>query len=91
VSSPEWIGWTASAILIVTLGRQVFVQWRDRSSEGVSSWLFIGQITASIGFAIYSGLIGNRIFILTNCLLILTALIGQYVSWRNRRAASSES
>lgn len=91
MSSPEWIGWTASAILIVTLGRQVFVQWRDRSSEGVSSWLFIGQITASIGFAIYSGLIGNRIFILTNCLLILTALIGQYVSWRNRRAASSES
>ncbi len=85
MDSPEWIGWAASAILIVTLSRQVYVQWRDHNSEGVSSWLFFGQITASIGFAVYSGLIGNRIFVLTNALLIVTALIGQYVSWRNRR------
>ncbi len=83
--SPEWLGWAASAVLIATLTRQVYVQWRDRSSQGVSSWLFLGQITASIGFAVYSWLIENWIFVFTNSVLIVTALIGEYVYWRNRR------
>lgn len=85
----EWLGWAASAVLISTLTRQVYVQWRDHSSQGVSSWLFLGQITASIAFAIYSWLIENWIFVFTNCLLIVTAVIGEYVYWRNRRAAKA--
>lgn len=83
--SVEWLGWAASAVLIATLTRQVYVQYRDHSSQGVSSWLFLGQLTASIGFAIYSWLIGNWIFVFTNCLLILTALFGEYVFYRNRK------
>lgn len=83
----EWLGWAASAVLIATLSRQVYVQWRDHNSQGVSSWLFLGQITASIGFAVYSWLIENWIFVFTNSVLILTALIGEYVFWRNRRSA----
>lgn len=88
--SPEWLGWAASAVLIATLTRQVYVQWRDHTSQGVSSWLFLGQITASIAFAIYSWLIDNWIFVFTNCVLILTAVFGEYVFWRNRRAARSD-
>lgn len=38
----DWLGWGASAVLLATLGRQVLVQWRERSTEGVSSWLFRG-------------------------------------------------
>jgi len=87
----EWLGWAASAVLIATLTRQVYVQWRDHNSQGVSSWLFLGQITASIAFAIYSWLIENWIFVFTNCLLILTAVIGEYVYWRNRRDAKTTS
>jgi MtN3 and saliva related transmembrane protein len=41
----EAIGWLSSAILLLTLGRQVWKQWQQGTSEGVSQWLFLGQIT----------------------------------------------
>jgi MtN3 and saliva related transmembrane protein len=86
----DWIGWGASAILIATLMRQVVVQWRERSIEGVSSWLFVGQLAASIGFTIYSWLVDNPVFVFTNSVLLLTAVIGQLIYRRNRRLAEAE-
>lgn len=80
----ELIGWTASAVLIATLLHQVRVQWRERSTGGVSGWLFIGQLTASLGFLSYSWLIGNPVFVLSNGVLVLTAVLGQGVYRRNR-------
>ncbi|HXG68756.1 MAG TPA: hypothetical protein VNO70_26905, partial [Blastocatellia bacterium] len=59
----EAIGWTSSIILLLTVGRQVYKQWQERSSEGVSKWLFIGQITASAGFLVYSWLLDNWVFV----------------------------
>src|SRR5688500_3281741 len=56
---PEVIGWLSSAILLATLLRQVHTQWRERSTQGVSRWLFRGQFTASCGFLIYSLLLRN--------------------------------
>lgn len=32
----EVIGWASSLILILTIGKQVYKQWQDGSSEGVS-------------------------------------------------------
>ena len=89
MSGPDWLGWAASAVLIATLARQVFVQWRERTTEGVSSWLFIGQLTASVGFTIYSWLIGNWVFVFTNSVLLLTAITGQLIFRRNRRFAEA--
>jgi len=86
----DWLGWAASAILLATLGRQVYVQWRERSTEGVSSWLFVGQVTASIGFAIYSWLVHNWVFVFTNTAILLTALIGQWVYHRNVKLEQRE-
>lgn len=85
----DWLGWAASLVLIATLGRQVYVQWRERSVEGVSSWLFVGQLTASIGFTVYSALIGNGVFVFTNSVLLLTAIAGQLIYRRNKRLADS--
>lgn len=82
---PDWVGWAASAVLIATLLRQVFVQWRERSTEGVSSWLFVGQLAASTLFTIYSWLVDNAVFVFTNSVLLLTAVIGQLIFRRNRR------
>jgi MtN3 and saliva related transmembrane protein len=82
----ELIGWTAAAILLLTLGRQVYTQWRDRSSKGVSRWLFVGQCAASIAFVIYSWLLHNWVFVVTNALILLTAIIGEVIYLRNRRA-----
>jgi MtN3 and saliva related transmembrane protein len=90
MSGADWVGWGASAILIATLARQVIVQWRERSIEGVSSWLFVGQLAASIGFTVYSWLVGNAVFVFTNSVLLLTAVIGQLIYRRNRRLAEAE-
>lgn len=83
----DWLGWAASAVLLATLARQVYVQWRERSTQGLSSWLFVGQLTASLGFAVYSWLIGNWVFVVTNVMLLATALLGQWIFRRNRRMA----
>ena len=53
------IGWAAAGILLLTIATQVVKQWRDRSSQGVSPWLFAGQVIASAGFTVYSVLLGN--------------------------------
>ena len=81
----EAVGWTAAGILLLTVGRQVYTQWREGSTRGVSKWLFVGQIAASVGFVAYSALLGNRIFVLTNGFMLLTACFGQWVFMRNRR------
>jgi len=85
------IGWAASAVLIATLVHQVRVQWQERSTEGVSGWLFIGQLAASLGFLTYSWLIENPIFVVSNGVLVLTALAGQLVYRRNRRIEKSSA
>jgi len=83
----ELIGWAAAAILLATLGRQVYSQWRNRTSQGVSKWLFLGQSTASVGFIAYSWLLGSCVFVVTNTLILLTAVLGQGVYLWNRRAS----
>ena len=75
----DLIGWAASAILIATLGRQVYTQWRERSTEGVSRWLFIGQMCASVGFVVYSWLLDNGVFVFTNAGLLLKGVVGQLI------------
>lgn len=72
----EIIGWASSIILLLTLIKQVHKQWKERTSEGVSMWLFIGQILASIGFLIYSILLGNWVFTVTNSLLVINSIFG---------------
>lgn len=86
---PDIIGWISSAILLATLVRQVVRQWRERSTQGVSSWLFIGQLAASCGFLVYSFLLHNWVFVFTNAALLLTAIAGQMIYQRNVREQSS--
>ena len=87
MTTPDMIGWGASAILIATLGRQGWHQWKDPDPRGVSHWLFLGQISASLGFIAYSWLLHNAVFIVTNTLILVTAIVGQLVYLRARRKA----
>lgn len=86
----EIIGWASSVILLVTLIRQVYKQWKEGKTEGVSSWLFIGQLFSSIGFTVYSYLVGNWVFTITNGLLMINNIIGMglyfYFSKRNKNS-----
>ena len=56
----------------------------------MSKWLFIGQLAASTGFTVYSWLLGNPVFIVTNAALLLTALAGELIYLRNRKRAAAD-
>jgi uncharacterized protein with PQ loop repeat len=84
----EIIGWVSSIILVLTIGKQIYKQWREESSEGVSKWLFIGQVAASSGFTIYSWMVNNWVFVVTNSLMLLSAFAGLLIVLHHRRRSS---
>ncbi len=81
----EAVGWISSVILVLTIGKQVFKQWQEGSSEGVSKWLFVGQMAASLGFTIYSWLVQNWVFVVTNSLMLLNGILGLLIVLHHRR------
>jgi MtN3 and saliva related transmembrane protein len=83
----EVVGWVSSLILVLTIAKQVYKQWREGSSEGVSKWLFVGQISASLGFTIYSWLVSNWVFVVTNAVMLVNGLLGLLIVLRHRRRA----
>lgn len=86
----DWIGWVASAILVLTLGRQVFKQWHDETSKGVSVWLYVGQIASSIGFIVYSWQVKNWVFVVTNSLLFINNIVGFLITRKHKRRAAAK-
>ena len=87
----EWIGWASSCILLITLMRQVYTQWQSGATGGVSKWLFIGQMAASIGFTTYSFLLRNWVFMGSNAAILFVAIAGQMMYARNRRGSRGKS
>lgn len=93
MNATEMIGWTSSAILLATLIKQVYKQWAERTAAGISKWLFIGQLAASVGFTIYSWLTGNWVFLATNAALTVNNLVGislWFVFHRSKSEARSK-
>ena len=78
------IGWASSFILLITIAVQVRRQWQSGSNKGVSKWLFIGQLAASVGFLIFSILTGSLVFAITNGMLTLGNLCGIIIYFKNR-------
>ena len=58
---------------------------RERTTRGVSKWLFFGQAAASLGFTWYSLRVGNWVFSVTNALLLLSALFGCWLMLRYQK------
>ncbi len=83
----EVLGWFASLTLLVTIIVQIREQWKTDSNEGVSKWLFAGQLTASVGFLTYSILSGHAVFAVTNGFLTLGNLVGVFIYIRNSQAS----
>jgi MtN3 and saliva related transmembrane protein len=86
----EILGWHSSLILLVTIAKQIHKQWQERTSAGVSKWLFIGQLAASTGFALYSYLIHSWVFVATNSLMAVAALIGLTIHFNSRAAHGTQ-
>jgi uncharacterized protein with PQ loop repeat len=87
----EIIGWASSIILFLTVSRQIYKQWQEGTSEGVSIWLFIGQTAASLGFAVYSWLLWNPVFIFTNTMMALNGIVGFLISLYLKKYGSKPS
>ncbi|MET0292675.1 MAG: hypothetical protein ABW136_09960 [Steroidobacteraceae bacterium] len=86
---PSIFGIAATVILVATLISQTVKQWRERVTKGVSRWFFLGQVSASVCFIIYSVLIGSVLFTITNALILASAFAGYVVLQLNRRRARS--
>lgn len=86
----EAVGWFSSLILVLTIAKQVYKQWREGSSEGVSKWLFVGQMAASLGFTIYSWLVSNWVFVVTNAVMFVNGLLGLFIVLYHRRRERAE-
>jgi len=78
----EIIGWISSLILLATLVKQVHKQWKEGTSEGISKWLFAGQLAASVGFTIYSVITESWVFAFTNTALTVNNVIGIWLYFR---------
>ena len=87
----EAVGWVSSMILVLTIGKQVYKQWQEGSSEGVSKWLFIGQMAASLGFTVYSWLVDNWVFVVTNAVMLLNGLLGLLIVLHHRKKERLEA
>ncbi|MEJ7607117.1 MAG: SemiSWEET family transporter [Bryobacteraceae bacterium] len=85
----EAVGWVSSAILFLTSAKQVYKQWQSGATEGISKWLFLGQMAASFGFGVYSWLLGNKVFVFTNALMVVNGLVGYLIVMRNKRRSQS--
>jgi MtN3 and saliva related transmembrane protein len=86
----ELVGWVSSFILVLTISKQIYKQWREGSSENVSKWLFIGQMAASLGFTVYSWLVSNWVFVVTNLLMLLNGLVGLGIVLHHRKREQRE-
>ena len=85
MNGTELVGWASSFILVLTIGKQIYKQWQEGSSENVSKWLFIGQMAASLGFTVYSWLVSNWVFVVTNLLMLLNGIIGLGIVLHHRK------
>jgi uncharacterized protein with PQ loop repeat len=87
----ELIGWVSSVVLLTTIVQQIKRQYEARSGEGVSRWLFIGQTAASAGFTVYSALLKNWIFTITNALMLISAILGWAITAHFKRHATART
>jgi uncharacterized protein with PQ loop repeat len=85
MTTADVVGWISSAILIATLVRQVHKQATRGNGCALSRWLFVGQIAASLGFIAYSVMVGNLVFIVSNVMILGTAIAGQWLYLRNEK------
>ena len=82
------IGWISSLLLLTTLTVQIRKQWKERTSKGVSRWLFIGQVFSGIGFVIYSLLVNNWVFAVTNSLLTIQNIVALFITLHFKKLAA---
>jgi len=68
-------------------GGQMDVNYNDFDPN---TWLFIGEMASATGFAAYSWMLHNIVYVVANGFTLLSSVIGFVVLLRNRRRAARE-
>ena len=84
METAQIIGWSAVTALFLTMAGQAWKQWRDKVKGGISKLFFVGQIAASSLFLVYSAMMGDRVFIVGNAMVLAAAIAGGLILWWNR-------
>jgi uncharacterized protein with PQ loop repeat len=84
METAQIVGWSAVAALFFTMSGQAWKQWRDRVKHGVSKFFFLGQVAASSLFLAYSAMVGDRVFVVGNALVLAAAVAGGAILLWNR-------
>jgi lipid-A-disaccharide synthase-like uncharacterized protein len=84
METAQLVGWGAVVALFVTMSGQAWKQWRDRVKTGIGKLFFVGQILASSLFLAYSAMLGDRVFVVGNALVLAAAIAGGAILWWNR-------
>jgi uncharacterized protein with PQ loop repeat len=84
MQAEQIIGWAAVAALFLTMSGQAWKQWRDNVKHGISKLFFVGQMTASALFLAYSAMVGDKVFVVGNALVLLAAVSGGAILLWNR-------
>jgi hypothetical protein len=79
MEAQDWIGWAAVGCLFATMAGQA---WRVK--HGISKLFFVGQVASSLLFLMYSALVGDRVFVVGNALVLTAAVAGGTILWWNR-------
>ena len=84
METEQIVGWAAVGALFLTMAGQAWKQWRDRVKHGVSKYFFVGQVAASVLFLTYSAMVGDRVFVVGNSLVLAASLAGGAILLYNR-------
>ena len=84
MEAKDVIGWAAVLCLFATMAGQAWKQWRDRVKHGISKLFFVGQVASSILFLAYSAMVGDRVFVVGNAMVLTAAVAGGAILWWNK-------
>jgi uncharacterized protein with PQ loop repeat len=84
METAQIIGWSAVVALFVTMAGQAWKQWRDKVKSGIGKLFFVGQVAASSLFLAYSAMMGDRVFVVGNAMVLAAAIAGGVILWWNR-------
>ncbi|MGZ5101974.1 MAG: hypothetical protein ACXWBU_14535 [Usitatibacter sp.] len=80
----QMVGWGAVIALFLTMAGQAWKQWQQRVKHGIGKLFFVGQVLASALFLPYSAMLGDRVFVVGNTLVLLASIAGGTILWWNR-------
>ena len=84
METEQLVGWAAVVALFLTMAGQAWKQWRDKVTRGIGKFFFAGQVTASSLFLVYSAMLGDRVFVVGNAMVLAAAIAGGLILWWNK-------